>query len=294
VTIREFFTNFKEDLHSRLLEEPVFLQEKRSHPAHFRNRYSTEELILKPEEFHTSVATPVVLRPSLDHWSGLMVLSDLVDQSFDSSFLDFIMRKCTAMGGQVHSIQASYLNGLKGWSSTLKRVEREYGIPVTEVEFSHHPGVQAHWLALQVVARVSDVRAVRTEEFKFPNDRIYWLPGDFEQPGTRWLSGFEGRYQSGLHSAVAIETRQDDLMGVTDALCFALKKRKLGAEVRIQHRFSGGFFVSVSENERFAVEEEWRVLGVEFEFVGRVTNSPYLVIRDESDHIETISIEDLV
>ena len=294
VTIREFFSSAQENLHSRLLEEPVFLHEKRGHPSHFRNRYSTEELILKPEEFHTSVASPVVLRPSLDHWSGLMVLSDLVDQAFDSEFLDFIMRKCTAMGGQIHSIQASYLNGLIGWSNTLKRIEREYGIPVTEVEFAHHPGIQAHWIALQIVARVSDVRTVRTEEFKFPNDRIYWLPGDFEQPGTRWLSGFEGRYQGGLHSAVAIETRGDDLKGVTDALCFALKKRKLGAEVRIQHRFRGGFFVSVSENERFAVEEEWRVLGVEFEFVGRVTNSPYLVIRNESDHIETLSIEDLV
>ncbi|NDG83654.1 MAG: hypothetical protein EBX52_01280 [Proteobacteria bacterium] len=293
-TIREFFQDAFDDPHSRLLEEPVFIAEKRRIPAPFRNRFSTEELILKPEEFRAIVPSPVVLQPSLDHWSGLMVLTDLVEQGFDRDFLDFIMRKCTAMGGQVHSVQASYLNGLKDWSETLRRIERDYGIPVTELEFNHHPGIQAHWLGLQVVAKVADVRTVRTEEFKFPNDRIYWLSGDFEQAGTRWLSGFEGRYQGGLHSAVAIESKQDDLKGVTDALCFALKKRRLGAEVRIQHRFSGGFFVSVSETERFAVEEEWRVLGVGFEFVGRVTNSPYLVVRDESDHVETLSIEDLV
>ena len=293
-TIREFFQEGYDDPRSRLLEEPVFVQEKQRKTARFRSRFSTEDLILKPEEFRATVPSPVVLQPSLEHWSGLMVLTDLVDQEFSPGFLDFIMRKCTAMGGQIHSLQASYLNGLKGWSETLRRIERDYGIPVTELEFNHHPGIQAHWLGLQVVAKVADVRTVRTEEFKFPNDRIYWLSGDFEQAGTRWLSGFEGRYQGGLHSAVAIESKSDDLKGVTDALCFALRKRKLGAEVRIQHRFGGGFFVSVSENERFAVEEEWRVLGGGFEFVGRVTNSPYLVVRDESDQVDTLSIEDLV
>jgi hypothetical protein len=222
------------------------------------------------------------------------VLGDLVDQSFSTQVLDYLMRRCTAMGGQIHGIQASYLNGLKTWSNVLRQIEREYGIAVTEVEFIHQPEIRAHWLALQIIARVPDVRMVRTEEFKFANDRIYWLPGDFAQPGTRWLAGFEGRYQTSLHSAVAIESEGEDLQKVTDALCFALKKRKLGAEVRIQHRFGGGFFVSVGENERFAVEEEWRTLGVRYEFVGRVTSSPYLVIRNEADQLETISIEDIV
>ncbi|MBU6152871.1 MAG: hypothetical protein KGP28_01090 [Bdellovibrionales bacterium] len=295
-TIQEFFGLDSSESRGEesLLEEPLFLQEDRRQPSRFRNRFATEELILKPEVFHTSVATPIVIRPSLDSWSGLMVLSDLVDQGFSSEHLDYLLRKCTAMGGQINSIQVSYLNGLREWSKVLKKVEREYGIQVTEIEYAHEPDIQAHWMAIQVVAKVSDIRTVRTEELKFVQDRIYWLPGDFEQPGTRWLAGFEGRYQTGLHSAVAIESTADASKGVVDALSFALKKRKLGAEVRLQHHFPGGFFVSVSENERYAIEEEWRVLGVEFEFVGRVTSTPYLVIRNEADQVETLSIEDLL
>jgi hypothetical protein len=125
------------------------------------------------------------------------------------------------------------------------------------------------------------------------NDRIYWLPGDFEQAGTRWLAGFEGRYQTGLHSAIAIESSEVGDEPAVSALTSALLKRRLGADVRLQHHFPGGFFVSVSENERFAVEEEWRVVGVEYEFVGRITASPYLVIRDDEDRVKTIAIEDL-
>ena len=280
----------KKGLRDELLYEKV----ERKFPSHFKNRFSTEELILKPEPFHAKVASPVVIRPSLDSWSGLMALSDLAESGFDSTYLDYVLRKCTAMGGQIHSIQASFLNGLSSWSGVLRKVEQEYGIQVSELESIQNPAVQNHWLALQVVSKVSDVRMVRTEEFKFPNDRIYWLSGDFEQASTRWLAGFEGRYQSGLHSAVAIEATGDDPQGVKDALCFALKKRKLGAEIRLQHHFPGGFFVSVSENERFAVEEEWRTLEVEHEFVGRVTASPHLVIRNEADQVETLAIEDLL
>jgi len=295
-TIRDFFGEVGSPAgrDQALLDEPIFLVDELNQPGRFKNRFSTEELILKPEAFHTSVATPIVIRPSLDSWSGLMVLSDLVSQEFSPIHLDYLLRKCTAMGGQIHSIQVSYLNGLKDWAKILKKIEREYGIQVSEIEFLHDPAIQAHWMAMQLVAKVSDIRTVRTEEFKFVQDRIYWLPGDFEQPGTRWLAGFEGRYQTGLHSAVAIENTPDERKGVIDALSFALKKRKLGAEVRLQHRFGGGFFVSVSENERYAIEEEWRVLGVEYEFVGRVTSTPYLVIRNEADQVETISIEDIL
>ncbi len=274
-----------------LLDEPLFIQEKRIQPARFRNRYSVEELVLKPETYHVSVAAPLVLRPQLQHWSGLMVLSDLCGQEFNTTYLDYLLRKCTAMGGQIQSLQVSFLNGLKAWAKDLSHFDHQYGIKVTTTEVCVVPEVQAHWLALQVVAKVSDVRTVRTEEFKFVNDRIYWLPGDFDHPATRWLAGFEGRYQSGLHGAVAIEPTEN---GVVETLVYALLKRRLGAEVRIQHHFPGGFFVSASENERFAVEEEWRSLGIEFEFVGRVTASPYLVIRNELDETETISIEDII
>ncbi|MBC7396220.1 MAG: hypothetical protein H7333_02160 [Bdellovibrionales bacterium] len=278
-----------------LLDEPIFLQEKRIQPARFRNRYSVEELILKPETYHVSIAAPLVMRPALQNWSGLMVLSDLCGQEFDAQYFDYLLRKCTAMGGQIHSVQASFVNGLKGWAEVLTHFESNYGIPVTITESKHVPDIQAHWLGMQVVSKVADVRAVRTEEFKFVNDRIYWLPGDFEHPTTRWLSGLEGRYQGGLHGAVAIESSPyEGIEGVVDTLVYALLKRKLGAEVRIQHHFPGGFFVSVSENERFAVEEEWRSVGVDFEFVGRVTASPYLVIRNEEEQARTISIEDIV
>ena len=265
----------------------------RKQPTRYKNRYSTEELVLKPEAYHVSTATPVVVRPELQNWSGLMVLPDLCGQEFCPDYLDYLLRKCTAMGGQILTIQTSYLNGLKTWATIFASIERNYGILVPKPDIATVPEVKSHWLALQIVAKVADVRTVRTEEFKFVNDRIYWLPGDFEHPATRWLAGFEGRYQGGLHSAIAIESKEG-VKSVVDTLTYALLKRKLGAEVKIQHHFPGGFFVSVSENERFAVEEEWRVIGVSFEFVGRVTSAPYLVIRNEEDHVQTIPIEEVL
>jgi hypothetical protein len=296
VSTSDFFKHSSEGLPSpdQLLHEPIFLQEKRVQPAKFKNRYSVEELILKPEHYHVSIAAPLVIRPNLQNWSGLMVLSDLCGQEFNSGYLDYLLRKCTAMGGQIHSIQVSFVNGIKAWWEVLSKLEADYGIKVTCTETKVIPEIQAHWMGLQVISRVADVRAVRTEDFKYVNDRIYWLPGDFEHPATRWLSGFEGRNQSGLHGAVAIESTHEGVEGVIDTLVYGLLKRKLGAEVRIQHHFPGGFFVSVSENERFSVEEEWRSIGVDFEFVGRVTASPYLVIRNESEQIQTISIEDIL
>ena len=296
--IQEFFSENvslkKESSVESLLDEAIYLKETRTQPTKFTNRYSTEELVLKPEPYHVSTATPIVVRPELQNWSGLMVLSDLCGQEFEHGYLDYLLRKCTAMGGQIQSIQTSYVNGLKTWGRIFSDVERNYGIMVPKPNIRHIPEIQAHWLARQIVAKVTDVRLVRTEEFKYVNDRIYWLPGDFEHPATRWLAGFEGRYQTGLHSAIAIENNDEASKGVIDTLTYALLKRKLGAEVRIQHHFPGGFFVSVSENERFAVEEEWRVIGVSFEFVGKVTASPYLVIRNEDDQAQTISIEDIV
>lgn len=297
MNITEFFKGGdanRKSVPEQLLEEPVFIEEQRLPSAVMRRRYSDEDLVLRPEKYQASVATPVVVRPSLEQWSGLMVVADLVDTGFNETRLDFLLRKCTSLGGQIHSLSAAYLNGLKDWSKILQKLQKEYGIIVHEREAIQHPEIQAHLMALQVIARVPDVRMVRTEEFKFPNDRIYWLSGTFEGSGARWLSGFEGRYQTGLHSAVAIESGPEGDQEAIAALIFALKKRKLGAEVRLQHHFPHGFFVSVSESERFAVEEEWRVLGIEFEFVGRVTTTPYLVVRNERDQVETHSIEDLI
>jgi hypothetical protein len=297
MNITEFFRageTGKKPLSLQLLEEPVFLDEQRTPSVTVRRRYSDEDLVLKPEKFQASVPSPVVIRPSLEHWSGLMVLAELVDSGFREAKLDYILRKCTSLGGQIHSLSAAYLNGLQVWSRMLQQLQMDFGVMVHEREAVQHPEIQAHMLALQVIARVPDVRMVRTEEFKFANDRIYWLPGTFEGPGSRWLSGFEGRYQTGLHSAVAIESSLEGDGEAIGALVFALKKRKLGAEVRLQHHFPNGYFVSVSESERFAVEEEWRVLGIEFEFVGRVTTTPYLVVRNDRDQVETHSIEDLI
>ena len=296
VPASEFFKNSAEGLPSpdHLLSEAIFMSERRVQPSHFKNRYSVEELVLKPEPYHVNIASPIVLRPSLQNWSGLMVLSDLCGQEFNADYLDYLLRKCTAMGGQIHSIQVSFVNGLKEWWDILSKLRDTYGIEITCTETKALPEVQAHWVGLQVISKVADIRSVRTEDFKYVNDRIYWLPGDFEHAATRWLSGFEGRNQSGLHGAVAIDSTQEEVQGVIDTLVYGLLKRKLGAEVRIQHHFPGGFFVSVSENERFSVEEEWRSIGVDFEFVGRVTASPYLVIRNEDEQTQTISIEDIV
>jgi hypothetical protein len=293
VNVVDFFKQVEKNENNTLLDEAFFVSEKRNQPVRFKNRYSTEELLLKPEAYHVNVASPVVFRPRLSSWGGLMVLSDLCSVEFNADYLEYVMRKCTALGGQIHSIQLSMVNGLKDWMQTIQDFRSSFGIEISQVEIKNEPKIQSHWLALQVVSKVNDVRTVRSEDFKFVNDRIYWLPGNLEQAATRWLAGVEGRHQNGLHNAVAIEaTETRD--GVVNTLVYALLKRKLGAEVRINHSFSGGFFVSLNENERFTIEEEWKAMGVSYEFVGRVTASPFLVIRNESDQSQTIAIEDLV
>ena len=277
-----------------LLFEPLYTDERKSLATKFKNCFSVEGLILKPEEYRLSASAPLVLRPILQNWSGLMVLTDLCGQEFNFQYLEYLLRKCTAMGGQIHSIQVSFVNGLKSWWEHLSKVERDYGIPFTCTETKVLSEINAHWIAIQVISKVADVRSVRTEDFKFVNDRIYWVSGNFEEAGTRWLSSLEGRNQSGLRGAVAIEPSRGSRDGMIETLTYALLKRRLGAEVKIQSHYLSGFFASVSENERFGVEEEWRASGVEFEFIGRVTASPYLVIRNEKDQIQTLSIEDIV
>ena len=289
----EFFIMNSVSVSDSLLDGPIFVKEERVQPTRFKNRYSVEELLLKPETYHVRVSSPVVIRPNLSSWSGVMVLSDLGNQEFNVKHMEYLLRKCTAIGGQIHSFQVSMLNGLKLWLSEIRAFENSYGIRMSQLESKANPQVASHWIALQLISRVNDIRTVRSEDFKYVHDRIYWLPGNFDQPATRWLAGVEGRYQNGIHSAVAIESTEGD-EGVINTLTYALLKHKLGAEVKVQHHFSGGFFVSVTENERFAVEEEWRAIGIESEFVGRVTSSPFLVIRDDQDRTRTISIEDLV
>ncbi len=303
MNIREFFKTEPIEPEELLLDEPIFHAglkgEKRIQPLRFKNRYAVEELLLKPEQYHASIASPVVLRPDPNFWTGLMVLSDLCGEEFNTVHMEYLLRKCTALGGQIRSMQASMMNGLKPWYQVIKNVESDYGIQLTQFEIVARPDNPSHWLALQLVARLNDIRNIRSEDFKQANDRIYWLPGGFDQPATRWLAGLEGRYQNSLHSAIAIEpsdysTGKQGMNGVINTLTFALMKRKLGAELRLQHYFPGGFFVSVGENERYAVEEEWAILGIESEWVGKVTSTPHLVIRDEEDRVYTIPIEDLV
>ena len=292
VNVRDFFKQLEKS-NDDLLDEAFYVSEKRNQPARFKNRYSTEDLLLKPEAYHVNVPSPVVFRPRLESWGGLMVLSDLCSVEFNSDYLEYVMRKCTALGGQIHSIQLSMMNGLKNWMQVIQSFRDSFGIEISQVEIKNDPKIQSHWLALQVISKVNDVRTVRSEDFKFVNDRIYCLPGSLDQPATRWLAGIEGRHQNGLHNAVAIEATEDR-NGIVNTLVYALLKRKLGAEIRINHTFSGGFFVSLNENERFTIEEEWKSMGVVYEFVGRVTASPFLVIRNDSDQSQTIAIEDLV
>jgi hypothetical protein len=300
VKAHDFFDTKKRETEPRrnlqeeeLLDDAVYLQEKRVQPAKFKNRFSVEELLLKPETYHVSVSSPVIIRPSLETWTGVMVLSDLCGQEFDSAYMEYLFRKCSAIGGQIHSIQVSMLNGLRSWKHTLDAFDKTFGIQLTQFENEVRTNVQAHWLALQLVAKIGDIRTIRSEDFKHVHDRIYWLAGGFDSPATRWLSGTEGRYQSGIQSAVAIENTPDH-EGMIDTLTYALLKHRLGAEVKLQHHFHSGFVISLSENERFTVEEEWKILEIESEFIGRVTSSPFLVIRDEKDQTNTISIEDLL
>jgi hypothetical protein len=303
LSIKDFFKTSPVIPEEVLMDKPIyhFTQklEKRIQPVKFKNRYSVEEILLKPEVYHASIASPVVVRPDPSLWAGVMVLSDLCGEEFSTEHMEYLLRKCTALGGQMQSMQISMLNGLKSWYQVIKEVKSEFGIQLTQLELRTKSQNGAHWLALQLVARMNDIRNIRSEDFKQPNDRIYWLPGGFDHPATRWLAGMEGRYQNSLHSAIAIEPANgivDEGVkdGVINTLTFALMKRKLGAELRLQHYFPGGFFVSIGENERYAVEEEWASMGIECEWVGKVTATPHLVIRDEDDKVHTISIEDLV
>ena len=303
LTIKDFFKAALVDPAEVLVAQPIYplnqKLEKRIQPVKFKNRYSVEELLLKPETYHASIASPVVVRPDPSLWGGVMVLSDLCGEEFSTEHMEYLLRKCTALGGQIQSMQISMLNGLKSWYEVIQEVKSDFGIQLTQLELLSRAQNGAHWLALQLVSRMNDIRNIRSEDFKQPNDRIYWLPGGFDHPATRWLAGMEGRYQNSLHSAIAIEPTNHNVDdqgkdGVINTLIFALVKRKLGAELRLQHYFPGGFFVSVGENERYAVEEEWASMGIECEWVGKVTATPHLVIRDEDDKVHTISIEDLV
>ena len=302
LTISDFFKTSLADPAEVLLDQPIYTAhqktERRIQPVKFKNRYSVEELLLKPETYHASIASPVVLRPDPNLWTGVMVLSDLCGEGFSTEHMEYLLRKCTALGGQIQSMQISMMNGLKSWYKVIQEVKNEFGIQLTQLELLTKAQNGAHWLALQLVARMNDIRNIRSEDFKQANDRIYWLPGGFDHPATRWLAGMEGRYQNSLHSAIAIEPTDHSVEfgkeGVINTLTFALLKRKLGAELRLQHYFPGGFFVSIGENERYAVEEEWASMGIECEWVGKVTSTPHLVIRDEDEKVHTISIEDLV
>ncbi len=287
----DFFKTNK--VETALCAEPIYLEEEHVQPAKFKNRFSVEDLLLKPETYHVSISSPVVLRPNLSTWMGTMVLSDLCGQEFNPEYLEYLFRKCTAIGGQIQSVQVSLLNGLSSWQKTLNDAVQNFGIHLSQIETISKPEINAHWLAIQVISKIEDIRGIRSEDFKQVHDRIYWLQGNFGDPATRWLAGMEGRYQGSIHSAVAIESTQDRI-GVIDTLTYALLKHKLGAEVKIQHHFAAGFFVSVNENERFVVEQEWRAMDINYEFVGRITSSPFLVIRDENEQSHTISIEDKV
>jgi hypothetical protein len=303
LTIKDFFKTSMVNPDEVLVDKPLYSfnekLERRIQPVKFKNRYSVEEVLLKPETYHASIASPVVMRPDPNLWTGIMILSDLCGEEFTAEHMEYLLRKCTALGGQIQSMQISMLNGLKSWYKVIQEVKSDFGIQLTQMELLTKSQSRAHWLALQLVSRMNDIRNIRSEDFKQPNDRIYWLPGGFDHPATRWLAGMEGRYQNSLHSAIAIEpsdinSNEEGQEGVVKTLTFALLKRKLGAELRLQHYFPGGFFVSIGENERYAVEEEWSSMGIECEWVGKVTSTPHLVIRDEDDKVHTISIEDLV
>ncbi len=263
-----------------LLDEPSYLQEPMKSTAEGELKFSVEKLLIK--------RSPLVFRPRQNSWAGLMVLPELFDSSFSLENLEWMLRKCTAMGGQVRSAQVSMLNGLKAWTKMIRILCSEFGIHLNQMEIRSEPRIQSHWCAIQFVSTVVDIRMMRSEDIKNAQERVYWLDGSFDQPAFRWLAGLEGRYQAGLSSAMAIDPR-----GIKESLVAALVKRKLGAEITLRDQsYRGGFLVTLSENERFAVEEEWKVIGIRYDYLGKSTLSPYLVIREEDRPPQTISIED--
>lgn len=278
--VSQYFSQVSKYTEADLIDEPFYIQDPLKVIPTVGHKFSTEELLIK--------GSPVVLRPNPASWAGLMILSDLFDSSLRLEDLEWMLRKCTAMGGQVHSAQVSFVNGLKSWNQMIKSLCSDFGIQLSQVELRHEPQLQSHWCAVQFISTVVDIRTMRSNDAKNPQERIYWIDGRFDQPAFRWLAGLEGRYQAGLGSALAVDPE-----GVKESLVKILIRKKLGAEVRlVPKEYRGGFLVTLTENERFAIEEEWKMMGLEFDFLGKTAVSPYLVIREEGSPAQTVSIED--
>lgn len=267
-------------LESGLLDDVLYVQDplKKDHRI---TAWGAEELLLRKD--------PWVIRPKSTSWAGLMVLSELWDSSLTFEDFEWVLRKTTALGGQMACIQVSMLNGLKEWAKMIKSLSQDFGIQLNHFHNTVDPSVQAHWCAVQLVSKIPDIRNIRSEDVRSANERLYFLNGQFDQPAFRWLAGLEGRHQNSLIAASAIPNQAT----LPEHVLRMLVKRKLGAELKVSDQpKSAGFLVSLNESDRFSVEEEWKTIGIEFEFLGRSTNSPYLIVREDSGQVHTLSVED--
>jgi hypothetical protein len=291
VHVNEFFYNRPDSVSNhgswvsekKLMSEPCFLQDPLKTSAQGFRRYSAEELLIK--------SNPFVLKPKSSSWLGVMVLVDLFDVGMKTEDLEWMLRRCTAVGGCVTSIQVSMVNGLKYWSKSIRSLCDDFGIRLNQYELREEPSLRGHWCAIQLIANVTDIRNVRSEDAKAQHDRIYWLDGAFDQPAFRWLAGMEGRYQTGLSSSMAVDPR-----GIKESLVNMLVQRRFGADVTLLETdlqfYATGYLVTLSESERFAVEEEWRTLELKHEFLGKTATTPYLILKNGNAPVVTISIED--
>jgi len=159
-------------------------------------------------------------------------------------------------------------------------------------------------LLMTAVARVTDIKQARTADFKAPGDIIYLLgPSDFGLLGSEaalcdstigafkvgtpswsiarklysWIGGTQGRYSSKLKSLHDISEG-----GLLVAVVESLLARGFGANLKFpmdrnlaELAFGEGFhsFVaSVSAEDQWAIEAEWRELSIPFLKIGTVEN----------------------
>lgn len=263
-----------------LLDEILYIQDPLQRTQQ-KSMYGIEELFLKNDFW--------AIRPMTQSGSGYVILDEIYDSSLTFHDFEWMLRKMTALGGQVSSLQVATLNGLKVWAKMLKSLIQDFGIQLNHFQNTVDPALQVHWCVVQVIAKIMDIRNVRSQNIRAINERLYFLSGQFDQPAFRWLAGLEGRHQGSLQSASAMSNAN----GLADHIIKMLTHKKLGAEIKIPSKLcTSGFVVSVNEVDRFSVEEEWKMMGIEFESLGRSTQSPYLIVREDSGQVHTLSVED--
>ena len=305
---------------------------------------------IQPGESHVSPNDCSVLRPKSTSSAGVAIATGVAPRYSDwdpylmaQGVVDEAVRNVVAAGGEygntdsVLALAASFswadptqdsfsLAGLVRGFYGLRQAALELSTPILAGNhaFSEEYRGQVQGkdvrvpipgtLTVTAVARVPEVRYVRSADFKSPGDGIYVLgaevlglvgseyhsmrPGNL--PGTRprlpeprwdgarriyaWLGGTQGKEQVRLRSVHDISDG-----GLLVAVAESCLARSLGAVVVTRDEpweawFGEGFsafVVSVSEADGLLMESEWTELGIPWRKLGTVNATSKLEVRNQ-------------